>query len=292
MPVEHELWVTKLVNLVLGKPAAALLLALGFHPNPEAPIPNHIAMELFLFLLSVIFFLWLRRRLSVERPGGVQQFMEILLTNSYKLGVKDMIDDFIGHGGERYIPMLGSIGIFILFMNLISLVPTLSSPTAQYTVPTGCAVLVFLYYHWCGIRKHGPARYGMHFLGPVPMMIDSMKPLPGWVKMLAGPLMAIVAPIMPFVEIFSHFGRILSLTARLWANMLASETIYTLILGLTVSLSVWASHLNPAGYGAYVVPFLLPIAFMALHIFVAFVQAFVFTILPVIYVGGAIVEQH
>jgi F-type H+-transporting ATPase subunit a len=290
--MEHELWVTKLVNLALGKPVAALLLALGFHPNPEAPIPNHIAMELLVFLLAAVFFLWLRSRLSVDRPGGAQQFMEILLTNPFRLGVKDMIDDFIGHGGEKYIPMLGSIGIFILFSNLISLIPTLESPTAQYTVPTGCALLVFIYYHVCGVRKHGAVKYAKHFLGPVPMMFEAMKPLPGWVKGLAAPVMAVVAPIMPGVELFSHCGRVLSLTARLWANMLASETIYALTLGLTVSLSVWTSHLNPIGYGAYVLPFFLPVIFMGLHLFVAFVQAFVFTILPVIYVGGAVVEQH
>ena len=54
--MERELWVTKFVNLALGKPAAALLAALGFHPNPAEPIPNHIAMEIFVFLLAALFF--------------------------------------------------------------------------------------------------------------------------------------------------------------------------------------------------------------------------------------------
>jgi F-type H+-transporting ATPase subunit a len=268
--MEHELWVTKLVNLVLGKPAAALLLALGFHPNPEAPIPNHIAMELLIFLLAALFFFWLRSRLSVDRPGGAQQFMEILLTNPFRLGVKDMIDDFIGHGGEKYIPMLGSIGIFILFSNLVSLVPTLDSPTAQYSVPLGCALLVFVYYNWSGLRKNGPLRYGKQFLGPIPAL----------------------GPLMVPIEIFSHVARMISLTARLWANMLASETIYGLILGLTVALSLFIEKLNPVGYVSVVIPFFGPVIFMGLHIFVAFVQAFVFTILPVIYVAGAVAEQH
>jgi F-type H+-transporting ATPase subunit a len=268
--MEHELWVTKLVNLVLGKPAAALLLALGFHPNSEAPIPNHIAMEIFIFVLAALFFFWLRSRLSVDRPGGAQQFMEILLTNPYRLGVKDMIDDFIGHGGEKYIPMLGSIGIFILFSNLISLVPTLDSPTAQYSVPLGCSLLVFLYYNWTGLRKNGPLRYGKQFLGPIPAL----------------------GPLMVPIEMFSHIARMISLTARLWANMLASETIYGLILGLTVALSLFIEKMNPVGYVSVVIPFFGPVIFMGLHIFVAFVQAFVFTILPVIYVAGAVAEQH
>jgi F-type H+-transporting ATPase subunit a len=267
---EQELWITKLVNLVLGKPAAALLVALGFHPNPAEPIPNHIAMELFVFLLFIIFFTWLRRRLSVERPGGAQQFMEVIITNSFRLGVKDMVDDFIGHGGERYIPMIGSIGVFILFMNLIGLVPTLTSPTAQYSVPLGCALLVFVYYNWCGLRKSGPVHYGRSFLGPMPM----------------------IAPLMFVVEIFSHIGRMISLTARLWANMLASETTYALFLALTIAVSVFFEKMNPVGYVATIVPFFAPVVFMVLHILEAFVQAFVFTILPIIYVQGAVVEQH
>jgi F-type H+-transporting ATPase subunit a len=268
--VQEQNWVAHLVNLVLGKPAAALLLALGLHPNPEAPIPTHIAMEIFIFLLAAIFFLWLRSRLSVERPGSIQQFMEILLTNPFRLGVKDMIDDFIGHGGEKYIPMLGSIGIFILFSNLVSLIPTLDSPTAQYSVPLGCALLVFLYYNWCGLRKNGPLRYSKQFLGPIPAL----------------------GPLMVPIELFSHIARMISLTARLWANMLASETIYGLILGLTVGLSIFIEKMNPVGYVSVVIPFFGPVIFMALHIFVAFVQAFVFTILPVIYVAGAVAEQH
>jgi F-type H+-transporting ATPase subunit a len=266
----QELWVTKWVNLALGKPAAALLVALGFHPNPQAPIPNHIAMEIFVFLLAAVFFLWLRARLSVERPGAAQQFMEIMMTNSFRLGIRDMMEDFIGHGGEQYIPMLGSIGIFVLFMNLIGLVPTLDSPTAQYTVPLGCALLVFLYYNWCGLRKNGVIRYGKQFTGPMPAL----------------------SPLMVVVEAFSHVGRLISLTARLYANMLASETTYGLFLGLTVALSFFIGKMNPAGYVAMVFPLLGPVVFIALHILEAFVQAFVFTILPIIYVQGAVVVQH
>jgi len=268
--MEQELWITKWVNLSLGKPAAALLALLGIHANAEAPIPNHIAMEIFVFLLVALFFLWLRSRLSVERPGAAQQFMETLLTNSYRLGLRDMINDFIGHDGERYMAMLGSVGIFILFMNLIGLVPTLDSPTAQYSVPLGCAILVFLYYNWCGLRKNGLLRYGRQFVGPMPAL----------------------APLMIVVEIFSHIGRLISLTARLYANMLASETTYALFLGLTVGLSIFIEKMNPAGYVAVVFPFFGPVVFIALHILEAFVQAFVFTILPIIYVQGAVVEQH
>ncbi len=270
MEAKPELWVTKYVNLLLGKPAALLLAALGFHPDPHAPIPNHVAMEFFVFALAAILFLWLRPRLSVDRPGATQQFMEVLFTNPFRLGLRDMVDDFLGHGGEQYLPMLGSIGMFILFANLIGMVPTLESPTAQYTVPLGCAFLVFVYYNWCGLRKNGPLRYAFQFAGPIPAL----------------------APLMVPLEIFSHLARMLSLTVRLWANMMASETIYGVILALTIALSVFLEKMSVIGYLSTVVPLLVPVIFMALHIFVAFIQAFVFTILPVIYVSGAVAHQH
>jgi hypothetical protein len=101
---EHVLGFTKLVNLLLGKPALALLAALHITPsNPEYPIPNHIAMEFLVFIFSIVFFLWLRARLSVDNPGATQQCMEALLHNNMNLGVSDLIDSNIGHGGERYL---------------------------------------------------------------------------------------------------------------------------------------------------------------------------------------------
>ncbi|MGH9562294.1 MAG: F0F1 ATP synthase subunit A, partial [Terracidiphilus sp.] len=138
---EQILGVTKLVNALLGKPVLALLAALHFHvENSEYPIPNHIAMELVVFLLAVVFFTWLKGRLSVDNPGATQQCMEMLLTNPMGVGARDLLEDAVGHGGLKYLPMVGSIGLFVLMSNLISVVPGFSSPTAEKTVPLGCAV--------------------------------------------------------------------------------------------------------------------------------------------------------
>ena len=268
---EQILSITKLVNWLLAKPALALLAALHITPsNPEYPIPNHIAMEFAVFLVAVVFFLWLRARLSVENPGATQQCMEALLHNSMNLGVSDLLDSNIGHGGERYLPMVGSIGLFVLMCNLISVVPGFSSPTANVSVPLGCAVVVFIYYHWCGLRKNGPIHYGGHFLGPN----------------------IYLSPLMVVVESVSHLARLLSLTLRLWVNMMVSELLYVVFLGLTLSLLLFAGRANVLWYGLAPVPLVVPTAFIALHIFVAFVQAFVFTILPVIYLAGAVGESH
>ena len=269
--MEQPIWVTVIVNRLLGKPAAALLAALHIAPaNPQYPIPNHVAMELFVLLIAVLFFLWLKSHLSVERPGAVQQVMEMVLTNPMGVGVKDLIRDNIPHGGEKYLPMIGTIGIFILFCNLINIIPTLDAPTATVTVPLGCAIIVFVYYHAAGIMKNGPLGHAKHFLGPIPVM----------------------APLMLPIEIFSHAFRLLSLTVRLWVNMLVSEMLYVIFLGMMLEIYLYLGKLNAAGYAAAILPLGIPLIFIILHFFVAILQAFVFTILPVIYVAGAAGEEH
>lgn len=269
--MEHPIWVTALVNRLFGKAALALLAALHIQPaDPEFPIPNHVAMELLVFVIAILFFLWLRARISVDRPGATQQCMEMILTNPMGVGVRDLLDDNVGHGAEKFVPMLGSIGLFVLFCNLISLIPTLESPTAVVSVPFGLAIVVFVYYNWTGIRKHGPFGHAKHFLGPVPAM----------------------SPIMLPIEIISNLARLLSLTVRLWVNMFVSEMLYGLFLGLTLVLFIFVGKLNSIGYVLGVVPLLVPVIFILLHVFVAVLQAFVFTILPVIYVSGAVAEEH
>lgn len=276
---EHTLWITLIVNRLFGKPAAALLAALHIPPkNPALPIPNFFAMELLVFLFAIVFFLWLRARISVDRPGGTQQCMESLLTNPLGLGVMDMLEDFVGHGGQRYLSMIGSIGIFVLLCNLISLIPTLESPTATNSVPLGCAIVVFLYYHWNGLRQHGAPKYLAHFTGPE-------VPLPP-------PFSWIIKGIIVVIEAVSHSARLLSLTVRLWVNMFVSELLYVTFLGLTLTLVLYVGRMNPVGYSLGFLPLLGPVLFVLLHIFVGFVQAFVFTILPIIYVGGAVAEEH
>src|SRR5271168_902532 len=101
---EHPIWVTVLVNRLFGKPAAMLLAALHIKPeNAEYPIPVHISMEILVFVIAAVFFLWLRTRISVDRPGGTQQCMEALLTNSMGVGIRDLLDDNVGHDGQKYV---------------------------------------------------------------------------------------------------------------------------------------------------------------------------------------------
>jgi F-type H+-transporting ATPase subunit a len=271
MGEEQVLSVTKWVNWLLGKPALQLFQILHFQPGNRAyPISNFFAMELIVFAFAIVFFLWLKGRLSVDRPGATQQCMELFLTNPMGVGVKDLVDDVIGHEGERHIPLMGAIGMFILLCNLLALIPGFMSPTAEVTVPLGCAVVVFLYYNWWGIRHHGPLGYGKTLLGPV-----------WW-----------LSPLMFVIETISHFARMLSLTVRLWANMMVGELIYITFLALTMGLFAFAVHLNPVGYISGIIPVGIPLALDLFHVFEAILQAFIFTILAIIYMGLAVAEEH
>ncbi len=277
---EHPIWVTVLVNRLLGKPAAALLSALHIQPaNPDYPIPNSVSMEILVLVIAVVFFLWLKARISAEKPGATQQVMEMLITNPMGVGIRDLINDNIHHGGEKYLPMIGTIGIFILFCNLINVIPTLDAPTATVSVPFGCAVIVFVYYNLSGILKQGPLGHAKHFLGP-----DLPMPLPAKLSLQ-------VILMLP-IELFSHSFRLLSLTVRLWVNMLVSEILYGVFLGMMLAIYVALTKLGSAGHAAAIFPLTIPLLFILLHIFVAILQAFVFTILPIIYVSGAVEEAH
>jgi len=276
----HPTWIGNLVNWLLGGLVGPLLEAVGIHPHdPARPIPDHIATELFIVVLCVLFFLWFRARLSADNPGALQLCFEQLLSNSFRVGIYDLLDEIVGHHGRRHLSMVGTVGLFVLFCNSISLIPNTMSPTAQYTVPLGCALVVFAYYNLEGLRTHGAVGYGKHFIGPA-------LASPWW-------LWPIMIPLLAIVETVSNLARLLSLTVRLWVNMVVSEMVYLIFLGLGLLAMVGAWEINKAFGGVVaLMPLGVPLLFVALHIFVAFLQAFVFTLLPIVYVGGAVAEEH
>lgn len=244
---EHELWVTRLFNDHLAGLANAVLSWFGLQAeNPARPWSNFLTMQILVAALMVILFALLKGRLSVDRPGRLQHCLEIIYTF-----LRGQADEVVGHGARPHVPFFGVLFLFILFSNLIGLIPGFESPTMFPYVPAGCAAAAFFYYHWAGIRALGLGRYLAHFAGPVPLM----------------------APIMIPIELVSHLGRPLSLTVRLFANMYAGEQITLVFISLTYLVA--------------------PALFMGLHVFVAFLQAYVFALLTMVYVGGAIAhEEH
>jgi F-type H+-transporting ATPase subunit a len=241
----HELWITSLFNDSLGGVANGVLNGLNVPAaDPAHPWTDWMVCELLVVLFIVVFFGVLRSRLSVDRPGKTQHVME--LTYDF---VHASAEEVVGHEGPKYVAFFGTIFLFILFMNLIGLIPGLESPTMSPMVPLGLAVTTFLFYHYTGIKVHG-AGYIKQFLGPF-----------WWLAWLMLP-----------IELISHFARPLSLTVRLFANMFAGEQVYLTFIALTKVI--------------------IPVIFIGLHLFVSFLQAYIFMLLAMVYVGGAVSHEH
>ena len=201
----EQLWITALLNKYFAGVANAILGILHLpSPHPQTPITNYVAMQILVFVLLVISFVIVRARLSVDNPGVLQHIMESIDGFVGKQG-----HEVIGHGYEQYTGYLTTLGIFILVCCLIGVIPGFESPTAVPSVPLGCALVTWFYYHFQGIRRN---RFGYikNFLGPEPF----------------------VAPLLFPIEIFSHLARILSLTIRLFANMFAGDMVTLVFLSL------------------------------------------------------------
>lgn len=275
--VEHVTGLTLLVNHYLGRFALALLSFLHIQPeHPDRPIPEHVVMCMVVLIAGTLLALLLRSRLSVDKPGATQQIAELLLTNPLGFGIKDLLEENVHHGAMKMIPFVGSISVFVLLSNLLSAIPFFAAPTAEKTVPLSCAILTFLYFNWQGIKHHGAGGYLLTFAG-------SPKHLGDW----------ILAILLFPVEIVSTTARILSLTVRLWANIVASDLLYTIFVGLFSMATVAAWTTSPVlGVIVAVLPATIPIAFIGLHVFVAIIQAYVFTVLPSVYLGMATADEH
>ena len=168
------------------------------------------------------------------------------MTNDFVVAQGEAI---IGHGYEPHLPFVTMIFVFIVLCNCYGLLPGVETPTADPVVPLGIALPTFFYYNYVGLRSQGVWKYIKHFMGPVWWLIPLMLP----------------------VEIISHLARNLSLTVRLYANMLASD-----LLAL-VFFSIFP---------------ILAIPFLGLHFGVALIQAYVFMLLALIYLAGAMSHEE
>jgi F-type H+-transporting ATPase subunit a len=274
---EHVSWLTTFVNHYLGGVAVAILHALHIQPShPDLPIPEYVVMSMVVFVIGALGSLWLKPRLSVDNPGGAQQIAEMLFTNPLGFGIRDLLIENAHDKKGKYTAMVGSVAVFILLANLLSVFPLFSAPTANKSVPLACAIVIFLYFNWQGIQHHSVGYYLLTFAG-------SPRTLGDW-------LLGIL--LFP-VELISTSARLLSLTVRLWANIFASDLLYVIFLGLLVGPAVWGWEKNPAlGVVLGVFPAIIPVAFIGLHIFVAIIQTYVFTLLPSIYIGIATADEH
>jgi len=244
--MEIQIAFAAFLNRLFGPFVTSMMRAVHVEPyNPQHPITNAFSMEIAVFGLLLLFFIAVRVTLTVEKPGSIQQIAEMI--HGF---VADQADSIIGHGSQRYLVFVTCVLLFILSCNLIGLVPGLVTPTAKPDVPLGIALLTFVYYHYQGIREQGILGHAKHFMGPI-----------WWIAWMMVP-----------IEIISHLARILSLTARLYANMFAGEMVTLVFFSL--------------------VPVVVPVAFLGLHLGVALIQAYIFMLLTMIYVSQAVAHEH
>jgi len=204
----------------------------------------HVVYSWVVMILLIVFGYMPVKAMSMV-PGRVQNLLEVIISS-----IEEFMVTVTGEEGRWLLPLAATIFIYILGCNLIGLIPGFYPPTASLNTTLSCAVVVVVFTHIIGLLYHGPS-YIKHFLGPVWWMI----------------------PIMLPIEVIGHVARILSLSFRLFGNMMGHE----LVLGILFSLA-----------GAFFAP--LPI--MALGVFVAFVQAFVFFLLSVMYFTGSMEHAH
>lgn len=207
-------------------------------------IPPHITYTWFVMaLLLGAGYLASRQRALV--PAGGQNFFETVID-----ALEEFMVEITGEEGRAFFPYIGTLFIFILTCNLLGLVPGFYSPTANINTPLSMALCTFVFTHYLGVKYHG-IKYVKHFVGPIPWL----------------------APLFFPIEVIGHCARVLSLTLRLFGNIMGEDLVLLILIFL-------------AG------KFLAPLPMMFLAVFTSTVQAFIFTLLSMMYFAGSMEEAH
>jgi F-type H+-transporting ATPase subunit a len=243
--------VNRLLIALFGPPPVERMspgaAAFWFPDGRSAWIPDPALMALLVLAIFAVFLPLAARRYQKERPGRIQNFLEMIVA-----GVRSLVSDIIGHGAEkRYLNVIGGFAMFIFVANLFGLFFFLQPPTGSLSTTVALAVLSFLYFNFQGIKEHGVLGYLKHFMGPVLWL----------------------APLFFVIEIIGNFARILSLSLRLFMNIYGEHTATGIFAGL--------------------VPIVVPWPLMALGLFTALLQAFIFATLSSVYISLATAhEEH
>jgi F-type H+-transporting ATPase subunit a len=232
----------------------------GFNLLAYLPIfkdlPNHVGMTILVsVLLCVTTFVARAQLIRVMKgpDGGLipegkltyRNFFEVIAESLYQL-TSSVIGE---HEAPHYLPVIGTLFIFIFTSNLVGLIPVFQPSTDNFNTTLALGAFVFLYYNYAGFKAHGAA-YLKHFLGPVIWL----------------------APLLLVIEVASHIFRPLSLALRLRGNIMGDH----IVLGVFSEL----------------VPLLLPVVFYGLGVFVAFIQAFVFCLMTMVYISLSTSHDH
>jgi len=233
--LEHPLWIVQAVNALL-------------QPLIGKPVPAPLVMCGLIVVIVAALGIVVRSRLSVEHPTRLQVLLEDGIS-----ALRGLLQSFVGEKADRYIGIVGALGLFILIGNYMGLVPGLMAPTSNINVTLGCALTTWVYYHLQGVKEQGPVAYLKHFAVP-----------PG------APLF--IAPLVLPIEIISHLSRVLSLSLRLFGNIFGEELVILILFSI--------------------VPLIVPLPMMFLGLVTGGLQAFIFVMLSTIYLSGAVASEH
>ena len=207
-------------------------------------IPPHVTYAWFVMALLVGLGMLATRSISLVPKGG-QNVFELVIG-----GLEEFMVEITGEEGRSFFPFICTLFLFIFTCNLLGLIPGFFSPTANINTPLAMALCTFVFTHYLGVKYHGP-KYIKHFLGPIPAL----------------------APLFFPIEVVGHCARVLSLTLRLFGNIMGEDLVLAILLFL-------------AG------KFLAPLPMMFLAVFTSAVQAFIFTLLAMMYFAGSMEHAH
>jgi F-type H+-transporting ATPase subunit a len=231
-------------------------------------ITNTVVM---LWVAAVLTFVVLFAGARLVRPTGEGRFANLIeaLLDFLK---ENVTEPFLGHAGAKWFPFIASVFFFILFCNLLGLVPVpwfFKAPTSNINVTLPLALTVFAIVQVMAVAHHGP-KYYLGLLFP--------KSAPAWLRFT----------LMPLIELISLLARPVSLAVRLFANLMAGHQIILTFLGGVIYLAGLAWYFKPIA----ALPLAVTVVMNAFELFVAFIQAFIFALLTALYLGEAMGESH
>lgn len=227
----------------------------GVAYSPETAIPWYTIMFVIACLLTVFVIWLLKGKLSEDDPTPGQLTLE-----AGYLAIKDMMGSIVGDHGQKYFPVVATFAILILVSNLMGQFPMFMSPTASVNVTFALGLSSFIYYNYIGISENGIVAHLGHLTGPKLPFVMTL----------------IITPLIFMIEVISNMIRPFTLGVRLFANMYSDEQVFTQITNLAPPFT----H------------FIVPLVLTLLGVFVAFVQAFVFMLLSMIYLGEVTHAPH
>ena len=225
-------------------------------PGLAGALPEALVISIVMAIIIAVVFAMITRNMQ-RIPGRGQALIEIIVES-----LENFVVSLIGpEHGKKYVPLIGTVFIYIFILNVAGLIPGWMSPTSNINVTSGLAIPMFLYVQWEGIRANGLWGYTKHFMGVAPGD-------PSW--------MWFMAPMNFAIHLIGELARPLSLTIRLFGNLFGEDVVIAILLGLGIIFTKW-------------VPFQLPMYFLA--VFTGFVQAMVFSILSCVYIASFVVHD-